>query len=370
MIPIPDAVLLIAMRQIGDVLLITPLLRSLRRAWPRTRIDVLVFANKGGVLEGNPDCNEVISVSEKPDLTEYRHLARRIWRRYDLAVNTLAGDRPHLMALLAARQRIGPIYERNWKSLWKRAVNREWLWLDNVSTHTVIQNLALLDCLGITPCYEVVPPHDPAAETTLDALLPFRWREIPYAALHLQPNWRYKQWSQEGWRILMAHLAERGLRVVLTGGPNTEEMALAQAMAQILPATVTSLAGQVGFGVLSRLLTEAACYVGPDTAMTHLAAACGVPTLALYGPSNPVKWGPWPQGATADPSPWRTLARPWQRQGNVLLLQGAQPPEMSACLPCHEEGCDRHKGSHSRCLDLLSVEQVIEALDTLTGQSG
>ena len=56
----PNQILLIATRQIGDVLLVTPLLRSLRRAYPDAIIDVLVYEHKGGMLEGNPDYNTFI----------------------------------------------------------------------------------------------------------------------------------------------------------------------------------------------------------------------------------------------------------------------------------------------------------------------
>ena len=89
-----SAILLIATRQIGDVLLITPLLRSLRRAYPDAVIDVLVYENNGGMLEGNPDYNTLISVAEHPSFGEYKMLFKQIFRRYDLAISTLSGDRP------------------------------------------------------------------------------------------------------------------------------------------------------------------------------------------------------------------------------------------------------------------------------------
>ncbi|MGH8659348.1 MAG: glycosyltransferase family 9 protein [Gammaproteobacteria bacterium] len=60
-------ILLIATRQTGDVLLVTPLLRSLRRAYSKSRIDVLVYCRTGGMLEGNPDLDVMIEVDEHPD---------------------------------------------------------------------------------------------------------------------------------------------------------------------------------------------------------------------------------------------------------------------------------------------------------------
>ncbi|MEG7525039.1 MAG: hypothetical protein M3H12_18435 [Chromatiales bacterium] len=134
---VPDRVLLIATRQIGDVLLATPLLHSLRRAWPEATIDVLVYARKGNMLEGNPDLDEMIEIEEHPDRGQYWQLLRRIFRRYDLAVSTLAGDRPNIYGLLAAPKRVGLVPDLRSQNLWKRWTNQGWVLLDNVYTHTV-----------------------------------------------------------------------------------------------------------------------------------------------------------------------------------------------------------------------------------------
>ena len=108
-------------------------------------------------------------------------------------------------------------------------------------------------------------------------------------------------------------------------------------------------------------------FVGPDTSVTHLAAATGTQTVALYGPSHPVAWGPWPMrhrpAAAGDVSPWRMKA-PLQRRGNVWLIQGE-----GDCVPCLGEGCDKHVGSHSDCLDELPAQRVIEVVDQALAES-
>src|SRR6201999_120304 len=96
-------------------------------------------------------------------------------------------------------------------------------------------------------------------------------------------------------------------------------------------------------------------YVGPDTAITHLAAATGVPTVALYGPTDPRLWGPWP---VAGLDPLWNAAGTIQRRGNVWLVQNPLP-----CLPCQLEGCERRLDSYSRCLDELTGAQVVAAVD-------
>jgi heptosyltransferase-3 len=86
-----------------------------------------------------------------------------------------------------------------------------------------------------------------------------------------------------------------------------------------------------------------------------MAAALGTPTVALFGPSNLVKWGPWPLCYAEDLNPWKM--RGSQRVNNVIVVQGE-----GTCVPCMEEGCECHNDSLSDCLQNLPVANVIAAL--------
>jgi len=89
-----------------------------------------------------------------------------------------------------------------------------------------------------------------------------------------------------------------------------------------------------------------------------LAAACGTPSIVLFGPTDPRLWGPLPRAGLD--APYEAVAAA-QRRGNVMLLQ--QPS--LACVPCQREGCERHRLSFSACLDALSAASVIDAARTL-----
>jgi heptosyltransferase III len=342
----PRSILVVATRRIGDVLLVTPLIRSLREAYPQATIDVLVFAGKASALEGNRDCSGVIEVAERPGAPEYWRLLRRIFRRYDLAMATQQSDRSHLYAWLASRRRVGLVPDMKWSSAWKRASCQAYELLDDINTHTVVQNLRLVDHLGIPRHYDVVPPEAPHRKSLED----------PYAVVHPVAMFDYKSWTQAGWTGLITWLRAAGLKVVLSGGPSAAERQYCAALAG--NPDVLDLSGKLSLAELAQLIRGARLYVGPDTSVTHIAAACGTPTLAIFGPSNPVKWGPWPVGATDDPSPWRMLSRPRQRKGNVIVLQGVQPPDLGQCVPCRLEGCDRHIRSASRCLVEMPLDPV------------
>ena len=150
----------------------------------------------------------------------------------------------------------------------------------------------------------------------------------PYAVIHAAPMFRYKRWHAEGWRALAARLAEHGLAIVATGGPGEAER---RYLDDIWDGDdVRRLDGQLSWPELAALLAGARVFVGPDTSVTHLAAAAGCPTVALYGPTDPRLWGPWPVGGL-DAALGRRRDDPAARQ----CLAGA---ESAAVQPCQHEG--------------------------------
>lgn len=347
----PRRVLVICIRRLGDVLLCTPLIRSLRQAWPQARIEVLVNRSAAVTLQGNPDIDALIVQPDKPRIGDYLGLLRRIFRRYDLAVSTLYSDRPHLYALLAAPRRAGVIADDP-GARWKRWFTHYPATLDS-SRHTVEQYLQLADALGISRVPVVVPPQ--VSSEALDAQLGSGWREAAYAVLHPTPMYAYKAWPQASWQSLIQHLLERGLRIYLTGGPaDAERVKVAAIAAGFDAARVKNLSGQLAFAQLPQLIAGAQLFIGPDTSVTHLAAATGVPTVALFGPTDPAPWGPWPQAyAGGGASPWVTRAA-LQYRSNVWIVQG-----IATCVPCLREGCDNHLDSRADCLLQLAPSRVI-----------
>jgi heptosyltransferase-3 len=351
----PESILVICTRRIGDVLLTTPVVRSLKRAYPDAAVDVLLFEGTQGILAGNPDVSAVLAVAERPGAGEQGRLLRRIWRRYDLAVSVLAGDRPTLYAWAAGRYRIGTL-EQKAKSLWKRALLHAWVPFDDFHTHTVIMNLRVIERLGVKTLPEPVVGCPPEAQSAARAAFPELDSER-VAVLHVSPKFPYKRWSAEGWGRLAHMLTEKGMRVAIAGGASGSERQYVQRLLPSMP-NIVDLAGRIDLSTLACIISRAALYVGTDTAVTHMAAALGVPTVALFGPSNPVKWGPWPKGWSTPPSPY--VLRGTQLRGNVALVQGE-----GHCVPCLQEGCARTIESESACLQMLRPETVIAAVEKL-----
>ena len=341
---LPDnpRVLVVALRRLGDVLLTTPLIRSVKRAFPAASIEALVFAGTEGILAGNPDLAAIIAVPPHPGAAATLALARRIWRRFDLALSTQTGDRPTMLAWIAGRRSAGPLHGTIVGTAIKQfALSRSYK--PDRGQHRVRDVLRLAELLGIPAVAEIVCPRGEVRAGIVPA--------HPYAVVHAAPMFTYKRWTIEGWRMLAAALRSRGLAAIVTGGGGDGAY-----LDEIWPqGEITRLDGKLTWPELSALIGAARIYVGPDTSVTHLAAAAGAPTVALYGPTDPRLWGPWPLGG---------LERPWaaagtiQNRGNVWLVQNPLP-----CLPCQQEGCARRVDSHSQCLDELSLEQVLAAVD-------
>ena len=341
-LPARPRILVIALRRLGDVLLTTPLVASLRQAFPDATIDALVFDDTAGILKGNPDIEGVIAMPARRRFGRSLRMMAALWRRYDLAVSSQSGDRPTYFAIIAGRQRVAPVEARLGGRIKRLFLQRS---VDvSKGLHRIEEMMRLADALGIEQQARVVAPlAQPSPQSGR------------YAVIHAAPMFRYKQWTVDGWREVAAALVARGLTVVATGGPSASERQYLDGVWAGSGIAVTRMDGMLDWGQLSGLLAKARVYVGPDTSVTHLAAATGCPTMALYGPTDPRLWGPWPAGGLD--APWAAAGRVQQR-GNVWLVQNPLP-----CMPCQLEGCERRLESYSACLDELSPAQVIGAVD-------
>jgi len=345
----PGTVLVISLRFLGDVLLTTPLIRSLRRAWPRAQIDALVFAGTEGMLEGNPDLRQVHTTARGEPHARWR----RLWRKYDLAVVAETADRPHLLGWAVARRRAGLLPPESEKAWWKRwSLEHGVVAPGDLSRPTVYRQLA--EAMRIAWRPQVVAPTAQSSTSALRDLLGFDPDAERFATLQLAPRFRYKRWNTPGWHALIRWLAGEGLRVVVVGGAEPGEREYVREALAGTDSRSVDLSGRLRFAQTADVLRRAALYVGPDTATTHLAAACGTPSVALFGPTDPRLWGPIPRPGLASPY---AKVEPVQVRGNVSVLQ---EPSLE-CVPCQQEGCDRHRESRADCLDRMDAGRVIAA---------
>ena len=373
----PKKVLFIATRQIGDVLVTTPLISQARELWPDAEFHFLGYRGKLEMLKGNADITRTIETSDRPKFTEYLSLFFRLFQRYDLAVVTQPSDRAYFYGLAAARRRVGVLgghpqgmteqdKKRKNKSgkqnAWKKSICMHTIDVDYFAQHVIAEKLRLLEIfyrkpqdLFSKPISVSAPAGDPITPSIAVQL------HLPYVVVHPGPLTAYKRWPLAYWQTLLTWITQQGWQVVLSASPAKQDLQLNQDILSLLNEDtrqhIVDTAGLLSIPQAGTLIRGAFAYVGVDTSITHLAAACNTPTIALFGPTPPTNFGPWPNGFIGK-QPYQLRARS-QTVGNVTILQG--PGE---CVPCRKAGCEDRASSHSECLDQLDPNQVIEALQS------
>jgi len=368
----PKKVLFIATRQIGDVLVTTPLISKARELWPDAEFHFLGYRGKLDMLKGNPDIAEFIETSDRPGFTEYLSLFNRLFQRYDLAVVTQPSDRAYLYGLVAALRRVGVLgghpqgkdgkgsSKAEKQNAWKKFISMHNVNVDYFAQHVIAEKLRLLEVFFRNPndlFKEAISVTPPVGEP----LTPLITNQLnqPYAVLHSGPLTAYKRWPLAYWQKLIEWLVQEGMQVVLSASPAKQDLQLNHDILSLLDEStrkqVIDTAGKLSIPQAGTLLRSAALYIGVDTSITHLAAACNTPTITLFGATPPTNFGPWPNGFIGD-QPYQLRART-QTVDCVTILQG--PGE---CVPCRKAGCQDRADSNSECLDLLEPSQVIDAV--------
>lgn len=301
-------ILIVRVDLLGDVVLSTPAVRALRRAYPRATIDMLVQAPYAGILEGDSDIHRVLTWNPHLWRAPRNWLAPATWRetlgalnrmrtpRYDLAIS-VSGDIGSIVTRLSnARRRVG----------YAREAYRDFM-TDPVPggrytgrAHETSYVLRLAQAAGATPQSGDERPRlsvTPSATVRMQTILETARAELampagPIIALHAGAhNGQAKRWPARHWATLAGRLAsELGALVVLTGAPN--EAPLAEKIERAAGAPLLNLCGKTSLPELKALLAQADLVISGDSGPMHIACAVGAPVIALHGPTDPAISGP------------------------------------------------------------------------------
>ena len=269
---------------IGDLLLASGLLSGLRRELPNATIEIIVSkanAPCGALLHPAYD-TAVFAVADVPALV--RHVRSR---RYDLFIDI--GQWPRISALIAALSGAGRTVGFSTPGQFRHyAYDHAVPHRDDC--HELNNFLALgrvvFPHLAGEP--EIVVPETGGTATIAlpeNAVLCHMWPSGLKSSL--------KEWPQEYWAELAQRLLAGGYVSVFTGGPG-DAAATEAFMRDFLPdgCGAVSLAGRVSLPDLARHIQGVRAVVSVNTGIMHLAAILGAPTVALHGPTNPLRWGP------------------------------------------------------------------------------
>jgi len=337
-------ILLIQLGDIGDVVLTTPTMRALRENCPHSEIFVFVREHVRELVEECPWVDGVISVNKgKGNLREeiaYQRdfLAELRRKRFELTIDLRAGTRGAVVSFLSgAKVRIGRYSDDG--TLWRNRLFTHLIRPENESEqYSSLHSLNILSPLELevqdtTPALEVTPEKEKRALEILrkEKVPPYK----PILALHPFSRWRYKEWLIQNYTRLINHIGSQyPVSIVVTGAP--EERGRVAEMVSGSSVDAHNLAGKTSLGELPAVLKKCSLLIGIDSAAVHIAAAVGIPTITIFGPSSPVNWAP--------------------RGKQHRIIQKDLP-----CVPCRQKGCNNSEVS--RCLNELEPEEVIPLVE-------
>ncbi|XZG70625.1 putative lipopolysaccharide heptosyltransferase III [Chitinibacteraceae bacterium HSL-7] len=349
--------LVIKLRHHGDVLLTSPVLTELKTRYPDAEIDALVYHDTREMLSGHPALAQLHTIGRDwRTLNPFTQLAR--WwpllrtlkaRDYDLIVHLT--DHWHgarLVRWLKPKVSVAPMVDRGgrWaQKAWKKSFSHLFPVLRGNTRHTVEMHLDALRRIGIQPRTKALGfvPGEQASDSVRGRLAQAGVAEGRFILIHPTSRWLFKTWPVAQMAALVDALTARGEQVVLSAAPAKAELDwVAQLNACLTRPVALDLSGQLSLKELGALIGAARAFVGVDSVPMHLAAALQTPTVALFGPSGDIEWGPW-------------------HVPHRLLTTAV------ACRPCGRDGCGGSKVSD--CLTAIAPERVLAALDELLAET-
>lgn len=356
-------ILVIKFRNIGDVLLTTPLISALKRAGHE--VTFLVKEGTELILEGHPDINTLLTYPARLNHQNSLRYRRREWqflqnlqaRKFDLAINTTEGDRGIITAKLAGSRKIRGIYREN-----RNPRFHKWLLTDprvpsTARRHTILRNLDLgLPDIDPGPIHVSIPisAEDDLKIARLLSKNGYMHNQ-PLVHIHPTSRWFFKCWTDSGMALTIDRLQQAGIQVAMTCAPDQHERDRLDQILRSCQTTPIDLGGQLTLKETAALSKKADAFLGVDTAPMHMAAAVNTPVIALFGPTGAFDWGPWPNG-------WDSQSNPYP-QRNGLQKVGLHTVIQANwnCSPCGQDGCGGSK--RSICLEELSVNMVLEQIN-------
>ena len=342
-------VLVIKLRNLGDVLLASPVVSTLKAQAPHLEIDALVYADTADMLRGHPGLSVLHEIDRNwKNLGVLQRLGREVKllsslraRNYDLIVHLTEHVRGIWLArLLRPRFSVAPDLRSS--RIYRKSFTHRYPVIGGNRRHTVDINLDALRRIGVYPDKvqsKLALSVDESARTSIrKAMAEHGLTPRSFILVHPGSRWFFKCWPPDRVALLSDAIAAEGYKVVLVSGPDATEKRLLAEVTKRLKQPALAFPGTFSLMELAALIANARMYFGMDSAPMHIAAAMGTPTVALFGPSGDIEWGPW--------------------QVPNRIVTSRHP-----CRPCGKDGCGG--GKRSECLEIIEPQQVLDAVHSL-----
>jgi heptosyltransferase I len=343
----PDSVCLLRLSALGDVTHAVPLVRTLQRAWPQTRLSWIIgrFEHK---LLGDIDGVEFIPFDKRGGWAAVRALRRQLaGRRFDALLHLQVALRANLLsALVPARLKVGYDRARS-KELHGLFINRRVA--PQHGQHVLDAFGSFVEPLGLRQTevrWDIPLSADDLAFA--ESVLP---GDQPTLLISPCSSHALRNWHPAGYAAVADHAIRRhGYRVLLCGGRSKLERDVGDAIIAAMQEPAIDLIGRDTIKQLQALLGRASVVLSPDSGPMHMANAAGTPVIGVHAASNPHRSGPYSDRRFCvdryDAAARRFLGKPAEalRWGTKIEFPGV--------------------------MDLIDVDAVIEAFERFIAEPG
>jgi lipopolysaccharide heptosyltransferase I len=332
-------VLIIRLSGIGDVVHTLPLLSALRKRYPHAYIVWLVQKKAEEVLLGHPYLDEIITFDRDKWISRLWPLIKKLRKsRFDLVIDSHGQFRSGLFAYITgAKVRLGFSAKngKEFNSLFTNfkapPVPTDW--------HAVERYLALASLLGAeTKRKEFLIEIGETEKEYAERFLREKGIEKRELLVALNPgsSWKSKIWPSKNYAQLADILIRNSKgKVVLLWGPGEEN--LIESISNLMEEK-SVIAPKTGLKELASLISRCTLFIGSDSAALHIASALSIPSIGLYGPTDPQRNGPY-------------------GSGNVAIKKDL------SILSCPRRGCRKCK--RQDCMELITVEEVVRQAENI-----
>lgn len=347
-----NRVLFVKPDHLGDMLLAIPAMRALKEARPYTEIHVLAGSWSGSVLANVPEVDMVLTIDfpgfargeEKNNyLAPYTQLMKVSRQLRQIGYGHAIIMRPDhwwgamLTYVAGISERIGYDVENVSQFLTQAIPFRH--------DHVIRQNLRLVEQWVGTLADEDVPYHldiyDDERQMIAGYLSTYGIQDKPYFCIHAGSGTWVKRWKNDLWAKVADTLIDQlDAEVIFTGGDG--ERAMVDDIQNRMEHKSYTTAGDLSIEQLAALYDKALVVLGPDSGPLHMAAAVKTPTVALFGPADPLEFAPW-----GDKNQHMIVTSP------------------IGCRPCRVLDWGDDDPQYHPCIHDITIGQVLEAARTV-----
>lgn len=343
-------ILVINLMHLGDLMLVTPVLRTLRHNYPAARITLLADRILADIVQENAHIDECLLIDKKGRDRSFLGIlrfARRLReRKYDLVVNLHRNERSSALAALSGGKRIVGYTKPGFSLLFDHVSPDQHMVMHEVHSHYAALRAAgiigEIDDAGL----EMWLP--PAAEAEAARLWAVHFApEDKVIALNIGASWRTKRWEDGYFAQVADTYLARGYHLAVMGGPTDVEM-VAACRAQMREKDHPHLhifTGQVSLGVLAGLLRRCILFITTDSGPMHVGVAMNVPVLCMFGASPIPGFYPYDEKS--------------------ISVRAPVP-----CHPCRLHECPLAEAEYMKCMKQMPPTLILKYADQMLAENG